>query len=298
MSPHLADLVILLMNFISASTYLATRNAVEAGPAAVPALTFVALRFFVAAAALAVFFRGRIFRLRRESWFYGSIIGVICSVALVLMTEGLRDLQSGSAAFLVNICSALIPFVDRLLYKEPLQPAAVLGIGIALCGVHILSGGAAGEFGPAAWMLIGSAVLFAFHAVLNARFSRYAPPLELGIVQVLSCGAAAAAAACLAETPQLPSSSSVWMALLYLGVVATAVRFLIQVYAQAFTTPTRAGVMFVMEPVIAAAYGWILADERLSPAQIFGCGLILAGAVIAQSGAWYRGRRLRQETVS
>ena len=61
--------------------------------------------------------------------------------------------------------------------------------------------------------------------------------------------------------------------------------FSLQTYVQRFTTPTHTALLFSLEPVFAAFFGWWWAGEHLGPKELIGCGLILAGMVLAEVGA-------------
>jgi len=51
------------------------------------------------------------------------------------------------------------------------------------------------------------------------------------------------------------------------GIMATVVAFLVQTYFQKFTTPTRAAVIFTLEPLSSAFFGFIIGGEVLSLMQ-------------------------------
>jgi drug/metabolite transporter (DMT)-like permease len=80
----------------------------------------------------------------------------------------------------------------------------------------------------------------------------------------------------------------VWGAALFTGIFATALAFLAQASAQAHTSPTHVAVIFATEPVFAGLAGVLLAGERLTRSAWLGCGLILAGMLVAE--LWPAGR--------
>ncbi len=296
MSPLQADLLILLINFISASSYLVSKSAMADG--SVSPITFVALRFLVASSALLIFWPRRIRRISRGGIVYGGLIGVLCACGLILLNLALPHVETGAAAFLVSLCSVLIPLLDRIIYGEPIRRTAMAGIAAAAAGVYLLTGAGELRFGASEALILGATFFFAMHTILNARFSQQAAAVDIGIVQILVCAVVSLLAAPIVETWTIPTGANFWLALVYLGTAATAVRFVIQVYAQSFTTPTRAGVMFMLEPILASLYGWYFAAEVLERQQQFGCALIFGGTIVAQLGPWLRGRRVQQETIS
>ena len=55
-----------------------------------------------------------------------------------------------------------------------------------------------------------------------------------------------------------------------------------QALGQKEAPPSDAAVILSAEAVFAALFGWLLLDERLTLVQLAGCGLILAGMLLAQ----------------
>src|ERR671930_888126 len=60
-----------------------------------------------------------------------------------------------------------------------------------------------------------------------------------------------------------PRGWTVWGALLVTGIFASALGFLVQTWAQRRTSATRTALVFAMEPVFAALFGYTLAGDRL-----------------------------------
>ncbi|MBI4491789.1 MAG: EamA family transporter, partial [Chloroflexi bacterium] len=68
----------------------------------------------------------------------------------------------------------------------------------------------------------------------------------------------------------------------FTGLLATVAAFFIQTRAQRFTTATHTALIFSTEPAFAALFAYLLAGEVLGGWALAGCGLILAGMVLAQ----------------
>ena len=62
---------------------------------------------------------------------------------------------------------------------------------------------------------------------------------------------------------EAPHGWTVWGALLVTGIFASALAFLVQTWAQRRTTATQTAVVFTLEPVWAALFGYWLAGDRL-----------------------------------
>jgi drug/metabolite transporter (DMT)-like permease len=66
------------------------------------------------------------------------------------------------------------------------------------------------------------------------------------------------------------------------GLLATALAFSIQTWAQQYSSPTRTALIFSTEPVFAWATSYVLLGEGLSGRGIFGALLILAGILVVE----------------
>ena len=69
-----------------------------------------------------------------------------------------------------------------------------------------------------------------------------------------------------------------WGLLLYLGVVPTALAYLLFTIGMRTTVATVASLVTLIEPLTAAGLAWLLFDERLGPLALVGAALLL-GAV-------------------
>jgi drug/metabolite transporter (DMT)-like permease len=66
------------------------------------------------------------------------------------------------------------------------------------------------------------------------------------------------------------------------AVLATAVAFSIQLWAQQYTASGHAAILFTLEPVFASMTSCILLRERLDNRALSGAAFVLAGILIAE----------------
>jgi drug/metabolite transporter (DMT)-like permease len=74
----------------------------------------------------------------------------------------------------------------------------------------------------------------------------------------------------------------VWLALAVTALVASAVGFFVQTYAQKHASPERTALILASEPAFAGLFGYLLADERLSALAWSGAVLIMAAIVAVE----------------
>jgi drug/metabolite transporter (DMT)-like permease len=80
--------------------------------------------------------------------------------------------------------------------------------------------------------------------------------------------------------------------LIVTGVFAGALGYLVATWVQARTTAARAALVFTLEAPFAALAGVLLADEILGWIGWIGCGVTMAGILVAEPAAASALRRL------
>jgi len=65
-------------------------------------------------------------------------------------------------------------------------------------------------------------------------------------------------------------------------VFATAVAFSLQLWAQQYTSPSHAAILFTLEPVFAVITSYLVLRERLGLRSFIGAALVLAGILAAE----------------
>ena len=105
---------------------------------------------------------------------------------------------------------------------------------------------------------------------------------QLGVFQLGVTGVCNLLLAFLTEQPHLPTTPTVWGAVLFLSVFCTGVAFVLQPLAQRYTTASHTGVIFALEPVFAAFVAAIFANEIMSVKSYFGAALMVASLFIME----------------
>ena len=73
-----------------------------------------------------------------------------------------------------------------------------------------------------------------------------------------------------------------WSALVVTALVASALGFFVQTYAQQHAQPARTALILASEPAFAGLFGYLLADERLETVAWLGAGLIMAAIILVE----------------
>jgi drug/metabolite transporter (DMT)-like permease len=259
-------------------TFVQVKDAV----AIYPVLAFLALRFAIASATLAVPGAARVRSLGRRGIAAGTFAGLLLAAGYVLQTIGLERTSVSSAGFVTGMYVVLTPLLALAVFRIRIGAAAWTGVVLATLGLGMLAGIHGGS--PSGDLLVlGGAAVYSLQIVLLERFAPLYDALAFTLVEML----AAFAVLLLAAIPTLavPHGATVWGALLVTGIFASALGFLVQTWVQKRASATRTALVFALEPVWAAIFGFALAGDRLGALGFGGCAVIMAGIVLAEPAA-------------
>src|SRR4029078_2198942 len=81
---------------------------------------------------------------------------------------------------------------------------------------------------------------------------------------------------------EAPREATVGSALLVTSLIASALGFFVQTFAQQHAPPARTALILAAEPALAGLLGWLLNDELLSAAGWLGAVLIMTAIVAVE----------------
>lgn len=263
------------------STFVMVSDAV----ADYPVFSFLGLRFAVATVAFIAIFPTAIRRLDRATAVAGLIAGVFLCAGYVLQTLGLAPGMTtpGRAAFITGMFVVITPLMQALLLRRTPRWTAWVGVGSAVAGLWLLSGGG----GSGAWNLGDTVVLlcavaYSAHMIVLGSIGRQYATGPLTLVQLATIAVVCGAVGLATERPPVPTGADLWIALIVTGVLASAVAFAVQTHAQKHLSPTRTALVLICEPAFGGLFAWAVVGESLGPAGIAGAVLILLGMAASE----------------
>jgi drug/metabolite transporter (DMT)-like permease len=181
----------------------------------------------------------------------------------------------------------------RLVRRAPVSRAATCGVAIALAGlacvVEVWSGLSLDPLGLLAGL--GAAACQAVYFLTVERVGDRADPL---VLTAAGSAVAAVALAGLAAPWRIPwgvlargvavgdHASPGWLLVAWLVLISTVTAYLTGVAAVHRLSAPVAGAVAYVEAVAAGLFAWVTLGERLSPIQLTGGVIVLAGAFVAQ----------------
>jgi drug/metabolite transporter (DMT)-like permease len=243
-------------------------------------ILFLAIRFGIASLALALLFRGRAgFRPTRG----GLIAGGCLFAGYLFQTVGLQFTTASKSAFITGLAIPLVPLLTCLVYLSRPRFFELAGALCATAGMGLMTlQGDRLTIGRGDLLTLFCAVAFAAHIIAVGHYSGRIGFESLSLMQVVVAAVLGLTTFWWVETPVIHLTPVVLAALGLTGLLATALAFTVQAWAQQHTTPTRTALIYSLEPVIAWLTSFWLLGEVLSRRAVVGAGLILCGILTVE----------------
>ncbi|MCL6478438.1 MAG: DMT family transporter [Peptococcaceae bacterium] len=245
----------------------------------------IILSFILLAASLAVFNPG-LLKIDRRDITYMVILGVfgVATVQFALYYT-ISKTNVATAVFLEYLAPVFILLYGLATRKETIAALKILALASATLGGLLIVKGAPGQgmtvTVPGLISGLGSAIAFAFYTLYGKYgLSRYSP----WTLMLWGLGVAGAVWA-LYRPPWVTFFSyggGDRLFFIYIAVFATILPFVFYFMGLKYLSPLVTGVTSTMEPVMAGIMSYLLLGEVLTPAQIAGCGLIVAAVLLLQ----------------
>jgi drug/metabolite transporter (DMT)-like permease len=259
-------------------TFVMVKDAIEE----LPTMAFLAYRFIPASLIVALVFRRQLARMSEDGWRAGAVMGVFLAGGYIFQTLGMEQTTASNAGFITGLFVVLTPVLGAVVLRQRLPATVWAAAALAALGLWLLSG-AGTDFNTRGdgLVLICSFSLAAHILATSGAVKRHDVgallAIQLGVV-----GLVCLAIGGVAGDLEAPEGSTVWSALIVTSLIASALGFFVQTFAQQHAPPARTALILAAEPAFAGLFGWLLNDERLTATGWLGAALIMAAIVAVE----------------
>jgi drug/metabolite transporter (DMT)-like permease len=273
-----AELALLATTLIWGNTFVAMKFIlIDTTP-----LMNVATRFSAAGLIFLVLFGRVLFPIPRPSVAKGAILGLFLFLGFISQNIGLQYTTASKSAFITGMMVVFVPLLQIIVERRAPKLGNIVGVALVAVGLWFLTSPSGSEFNIGDALTIGCAIVFAVYIVYLDVISKEMTAPRLTFLQIASCAVYGWIAVLLTETPTLAMSSTSFIALAYLTLLATVLTTYVQTRFQKDTTPTKAAIIFSIEPVIASVSAYFILGEELGAFGILGGSLIVGGVLVSE----------------
>ena len=265
-------------------------------------LSMITFRFFIAAVVTWFIYRASLrtsmFELKTiegiKKYKNVFILGLLNVVAILLQTEGVREIAATNYSFITSLAIIFVPCFEIIYTKKPISKTIVGVILVALLGVYLMSFGLAipQKILKGDLYTLLSALLYSYYIVLVTVIAKEGISAQVMMFWhfLITAVLTSLVAIFYVNEPWIlrPLDYSTILIFLFLSVVATVVPYLCMGIGQKDITPTNAAIIYLLEPIFAAIIAMLFIHEKITMMQIIGGIIILSAQFYAVHGSYLR----------
>ncbi|GJQ22040.1 MAG: membrane protein [Bacteroidia bacterium] len=282
-----AELLLLSCTLIWGGTFAVTKSGLEE----ISPLLLITLRFAIAALLFLPFAKLGSVPMTAVTMKGGVIIGILLFIGFVTQTIGLEYTTASKSGFITGLLVVFTPLFQILIERKPPRAGNIAGVVLVTTGLYLLTSPGGSEFNVGDALTLICAAAFGLYIVYLDLYTKEGNVRQIAFLQFAITGFGSLVGALLFEDVSLTVGWNTIGTVAYLALLATLYTLTVQTRYQKETTPTRAAIIFSVEPVFAAFIAYLALGERIGAVGVAGGGLIVAGLLVSElSDLMFRSR--------
>jgi drug/metabolite transporter (DMT)-like permease len=288
-SPATALTGFVVLCLVWGTSWVAIKYSLEA----FPPLLGATLRFSLAGLFLFAYCRLRSIPVsfRGQPWrvfLITAFLVYVVNYGLIYWAE--QYLKAGVAAVVFATFPLFTGILSNFVFQnEPFRMTVYVGIALGFFGVLLIfyDDFQTTELGAmVAWStlaVLGSSISAAASSLIVKKHLGGIHPVQLTLHQlILGTAGLLVAGVCFGELSHVGFSMNGLLAVIYLGLVASAFAFALYYWLLQEWSAVSVSLLVYFTPMVAIVLGWVMLGESLSSRTLAGVGIILGGVLIAQ----------------
>ncbi|ACS86972.1 DMT family transporter [Musicola paradisiaca] len=242
-------------------------------------LMVLGLRFVLSAFLLLPFSARRLRNMSMKTLSAGIVLGLLLGAAFVFLIFGLQLTTASNTGFLAGLSVIWVLLLSGPLAGKLPSFEAALATLFGLVGLYLMSDIHGWQLQWGDTLVVIGSVFTAIHIMALDKLSAHHDNMTLAFLQIATIAIVIMVIQSSKGDAVLPAmwDSSLVLAVLVTAIFSTVMAFWVQTRYQRYTTPTRAILIYNLEPVFSALFAVWLLRETLSANILLGGGLILLG---------------------
>ena len=267
---------LVLTTFFWGGSFLFTKI----GVSSIPPQLFVLTRFILATLIMLLVCSRRLEKLDAGTFLRGMIVGVALGLTNLSFVFGIQGTSISRAGILNNLFVLFVPVITKIVWRDRIGRVNMAGIALAVAGIALLATSGGGGFNRGDIISTFCAFMIACHIISVSKVLKDDDVFLITLVQFATVSLIAGVATLLLPLPSFEFTPPAVMSIIYCAIFPTVFCFTIQNIYQRYVTPTRAGLVYTLDPVWSLIAGYLVLGERLNGMEWLGCGIIFLAALL------------------
>lgn len=212
----------------------------------------------------------------------GLMGGLMFFIAGALQQYGLLTATVTNTGFLTGLYVVITPLLLWFWLRRSPSPLVWAAVALAFAGTWGLGGGSLTGFSFGDGLVAIGAIFWAIHLLVTNAGPVKLRPVTFTCIQFTVVAVVSLAIGLLIEPTAKVDVMAAMPAILYVGLLSSALTFTLLAVAMRHTPPAEASILVSTESVFAAAAAAIVLGERLTPLGILGAVMMFAATVLVQ----------------
>jgi drug/metabolite transporter (DMT)-like permease len=273
----IAILLLILTTVLWGTSFILTKNITED----VPIFLYMGVRFAIAFLGFTPLFL-HLKNLNKKAILMALFTGMIYFFGYAIQTYGLQTTTAGKAGFVTGLSAIIVPFIAWFGLKKPLGKRIWIAVALSVLGMAFLLLESESGINLGDLFVLVSAFFWALFIIYTDKYVPLVDIYSYSMIQmaVISCASFISSLILGEHYGSLSFFPSFWWVMVYMGIGVMTLTILFQNWSQQHQGPTKTAIIFTLEPVFAALFGFLIGNEILSLFGWVGCGLIFAAIII------------------
>ncbi|TFG18865.1 MAG: DMT family transporter [Promethearchaeota archaeon] len=283
---YVPEFLLVLVTILWGTTFILTKQTTEA----IPSFLYMAIRFGMAFIAMVPFLlKFGTFFSSWKNWKISLIAGIYYFISIATQTVGLQFTSASKGAFITSLGVIFVPLFISIFHKRKVHYLLWIAVIIAITGVGLLS---FSKVEPISWgdpLILICAIAYALYVIYLDNHVHEVEIMPFTAIQLFLISFLSLIISLVYEfgiAQSIPAATTMFsikniLVVLYLGVIATTLTFIMQSHGQRFVSSTRASLIFAFEPFFATLFAIWIGGENLSLTVGIGMILVFSSVMIS-----------------
>lgn len=216
-----------------------------------------------------------------------ALPGVLLAINLACWHLSLHITSVANSTLLANLAPVFVTIFGWLLFRLPVTRAFLVGLLLAAIGIVVLKGGFSAIGGGVLHgdgIAVVAAMFYAGYILVIGRLRSRFDTLRIMLWSSAAAALTMLPMALIAEPVLAPTTAYGWSIVFGLALISHASGQVLITYALAYLPAAFSSLTLLLQPIGAAALGWVILVEPVSLMQAIGGLIVLSGIMVARRG--------------